>query len=732
MKSKRDWMGYTALAMLFGIAMLAVPHRVQRSSDGQAPAATKYPRVVVLGIDGMDPEILQETIERFPDRMRNFAQLAKENGIHSLGTSTPPQSPVAWSNFITGLDPGGHGIFEFFHRDLVHRSPIPATVKSEPQGEIDIPGTDYKLPTGGATTTNRSGKAFWTILAEHGVPADIWRMPANFPVEPAHGVSFSGMMTPAIDSAYGECTLYTTNPPADRSTDQRVVALSEIDGVIDTRLNGPPNSFRQNDPTLSVGMKLYVDHDAKGAVLDVGGQKLVLEPGEWSDFVPVTFDMLPSWVAVPGRSINGIVRFYLRSIEPEVELYASPVNIDPSAPVAPVSEPSSASAELADRAAGGVGNYYTQGMPEDVNALKREVITVPEFMQQSKLVQDEGERILDYAVEHYLQKKDGGFLFFYFSGVDLCSHMMWRHFDAQHPFHDDKIANADSSAWSHRAGSTWKDTIYDLYMEMDPVLGRLREKLGNNATLIVMSDHGFASYARKFNLNTWLYDNGYLVLREGYAKELPPSDPAHVVVEIDKYTPTPKDWPVGDPWPPRTIVDWSKTRAYNIGFNAVFLNLEGREKDDPATAESEDGIVKKEQADALLAEIKAKLEVYVDPKTQKRPVLRCDLAKDVYSDTRIAEAPDMIVGFDAGYGNSDEAAVGRITDSVLTDNDRPGTFNGSHLMAPDVVHGTLMSNRAIASGEHGLEDLTVEVLRQFGIAPEGGMHGRPVLETHSN
>jgi len=82
-------------------------------------------------------------------------------------------------------------------------------------------------------------------------------------------------------------------------------------------------------------MKLFVDHDTKAAVLDVGGKKLVLEPGEWSDFVTVTFDMLPSWVAVPVVRSTASVRFYLRSIEPEVELYASPVNIDPSAPVAP-------------------------------------------------------------------------------------------------------------------------------------------------------------------------------------------------------------------------------------------------------------------------------------------------------------------------------------------------------------------------------------------------------------
>lgn len=725
MKSKRNWMGYAALAMLFVIALLGVPRHVRRTEDEPSRAqATKYPRVVVLGIDGMDPDILRETIALFPDRMRNFAQLANENGIHELDTSTPPQSPVAWSNFITGLNPGGHGIFEFFHRDLVHRAPIPATVVNEPMGEIPIwPG--WKVPTGGAVKTNRSGKAFWTVLADHGVPADIWRMPANFPVEPAHGLSFSGMMTPAVDSAYGECTYYTTNVSAKHSTDHRVIAISERDGVIDTRLNGPANAFAKDEPIVTVPMKLFVDHDAKAVALEIGATKLVLEPGEWSDFVPVSFEMLPAI-----SNASGIVRFYLRSIEPELELYASPVNIDPSAPIAPVSEPADASAKLADKTSGGVGNYYTQGMPEDVNALKREVLTDSEFMQQSKLVQNEGEHILDYALDHYLAKSDGGVLFFYFSGVDLCSHMMWRHADAAHPFHDESLANEDSSNWSHRAGSTWKDVIHDLYMEMDPVLGHLRERLGDDATLIVMSDHGFAPYSRKFNLNTWLYDNGYLVLREGYAKELAEGDPEHRVVSISGFTPKPEDTPDGQ-WPLRTIVDWKKTRAYSVGFNAVFLNLAGREKDDTATnGDDESGTVTADQADALLREIKAKLEAYVDPKRDGiHPVLRCDLAKEVYSGARIQESPDLIVGFDSGYGNSDEAAIGRITHDVVVDNDQQGTFNGSHMMAPEIVRGSLLSNRKIADGPHALADVTVEILRHYGIAPEAGMKGQPVLAT---
>jgi predicted AlkP superfamily phosphohydrolase/phosphomutase len=431
---------------------------------------------------------------------------------------------------------------------------------------------------------------------------------------------------------------------------------------------------------------------------------LVLEPGEWSDFVPVHFSMLPMGLA----DIHGIVRFYLRGIEP-FELYASAVNIDPSAPIAPVSEPTSASAKLASRTTG-IGPYYTQGMPEDVGAIKSEVLSVPEFMEQAGLVHSEGERMLDYALDHYLKKPEGGFLFFYFSTVDLCCHMMWRHHDEGHPHHDAALAAQSSEAWSQRQGSTWKDTVFDLYMQMDVVLGHLRERLPAEATLIVMSDHGFAPYTRKFSLNTWLVEQGYLVLKPGKQCELPADDPEFEPVSL------------------HDAVDWSKSRAYGVGFNGLYLNLIGREGDDPLTEDVvEVATVNAQDAPALLLEIKSKLEALRDPKDGAQVVLRCDLAADVYSGARVKEAPDMVVGYNSGYDNSDEASLGRLPHDVLADN-LGGTFNGSHLMAPEVVMGTLLANRKLLPGAHGLEDLTVEILARYGIVPPQALRGHRVLE----
>jgi predicted AlkP superfamily phosphohydrolase/phosphomutase len=240
-----------------------------------------------------------------------------------------------------------------------------------------------------------------------------------------------------------------------------------------------------------------------------------------------------------------------------------------------------------------------------------------------------------------------------------------------------------------------------------------------------MSDHGFETYTRSFSLNTWLLEEGYLVLKPAKEREKPRGAEGYRQVFLHE------------------AVDWTRTRAYGVGFNGLYLNLRGRELDDPTPPwddpetpdvdESklppvdESGIVAPEEAEALLREMAAKLEALTDPVTGRRVVRRADLARDVYTGPRLPEAPDILVGYEAGYGNSDASSTGRIPNAVLADN-LGGTFNGNHLMAPDVVPGILMSNRGIRPGEHGLEDLTVEILQRYGIEPLEGQRGQPVLE----
>ena len=710
------WTTYPALVVLSGAIWMGVPEVIEDPNAGAAaaareaagtalapaPAATTHPRLVILGIDGLDPDLLKEAIARFPERTKNFQALhAAGAGIQDLKTAVPPQSPVAWSNFITGRNPGGHGIFDFIHRDPTTYGVKSSITNDEPGTEIYVPGTTYKMPWGGSSEPNRTGQPFWSVLGEHDVPADVWRMPINYPVEAGKGLSFPGMMTPAVDSAYGEATLFTTDVVKKLEVEVaggKAKQLNFRNGKAVAQLPGPMNSFQdvedadghRHPAVCEVDLTLYVDEASNAVAVSVdGGATLVLRPGEWSDFTPVVFSMVPMGMS----DMGGIVRFYLRSLTPEVELYASAVNMDPLAPAAVISEPDHAAADLA----GEIGLYYTQGMAEDVGALKRGLIDDEEFMQQATLVYEERGRMLDAALDRYMGSDEGGLLFFYYSSVDLCAHMMWRHTDEDHPHHDAEFAAQDSTWWSGREGSTWKDTVMDLILRMDPILGHIRARIGEDTGIVVMSDHGFAPYRRKFDLNSWLYDEGYLVLQEGKTKELPLGTEGFVEVNI------------ADP----SVVDWSKTKAYGMGFNGLYLNRVGREAQ---------GVVTDAEVPALLAELKQKLEALVDPKTGERPVYRCDLASEVYVGERVAEAPEIQVGYNSNYGNSDEASTGRVTNAWLSDN-LGGTFNGSHLMSPDVVEGILLTNRELEPGQHRLEDLTTSILSFYGVEPIEGMIG---------
>lgn len=697
------WTAYVALAVIAILFATAIPKRSKSTDPTAARAAearartklvdTEYPRMVVLGIDGMDPDILQDVMERHPEGMANFHRLAKMGqGVRELGTSTPPQSPVAWSNFITGRRPGGHGVFDFIHRDPSTYSIIASTVKTDPGGSVGIPLTGFKVPTGGSSSSNRSGRAFWSILKDSGVPADLYRVPINYPVEPSNGLSFPGMLTPALDSAYGMYTLFTTDPPTRTETSGgRFRAVRVRDEAIRTRLEGPANPLKDGDPTATVPLTIHVDKDQGVAVVELGEERVVMSPGQWSRFVPVTFAMLPGGA----MDLSGIVRFKLKSLSPEFELYASPVNFDPFDPADAISLPEGAAADLAKA----IGLYFTQGMAEEVSALKDKAFTDAEFMEQADLVYRERGRMLDYALERYTAKEDGGLLFFYVSSVDLAMHMMWRHTDPLHPFFQPGIADQDSSWWSGRDGTTWRNVIDDLYLKMDPMLGKVLDQVGEGTTVIVMSDHGFAPYRRKFSLNTWLLENGFLVLKEGRAREKEEGDPSLVPVSIS------------------SAVDWSKSKAYGIGFNGLYLNLKGRESE---------GIVEPgAEANMLLTELKSQLEALNDQ--GRRVVISADLASEVYAGgERLTEAPDIIVGYNSGYGNSDEATQGRIPARVLADN-LGGTFNGSHLMHPSVVNGVLLTNAQVELFDPKLEDLTVTILRAYGVEPEPKMVGRDIL-----
>jgi len=203
-----------------------------------------------------------------------------------------------------------------------------------------------------------------------------------------------------------------------------------------------------------------------------------------------------------------------------------------------------------------------------------------------------------------------------------------------------------------------------------------------------MSDHGFQPFTRELHLNAWLRNHGYLVMK--------PGKKTGYIVSDD--------------------VDWSKTRAYGIGFNGLYLNMAGREAQ---------GIVDPADADELMGQLQRSLEAYRDPVGGARVVRRVARGSEIYTGDRAAEGPDLVVGYEKGYGCSDESTLGEITKWVIEDN--VSRWSGNHLMAPEVVPGVLFVNRKLPSDGHDLTDVTATVLSYYGIEKLPGMIGESVL-----
>lgn len=416
-------------------------------------------RLIVIGVDGMDPGFLQRHWQDLP----HLDKLRRAGEFQPMRTTSPPQSPVAWSTFITGLDPAGHGIFDFVHRDPQTLQPVSSITKTEP-GKFNLPLGPYVLPLSKPRITAlRHGEAFWEVLSDHGIPATVLRMPTNYPPIPTpQGRALAGMGTPDLRGGFGTFSFYSDDPEEITRTVSGgdIVKVAVHDFQVDPQLQGPPDGF----------IPVHIDIDPIDAVARVSadGREQVLREKEWSDWFRVRFPLMRGFIHA-----NGMFRVYLKQLHPRFELYISPVNVDPSAAVLPISTPP----EYAEGAAAAIGPFYTQGIAEDTAALRAGVFNLGEYLAQSHLVFEDEKKLLRFAAGDFR----AGLLFAYFSIVDQNSHVLWGKHEAE---------------------------LLTTYQGIDAVIGRVRRDFPD-ADLIVMSDHGFTSYERSFQLNTWLLRNGF-------------------------------------------------------------------------------------------------------------------------------------------------------------------------------------------------------------------------------
>jgi len=628
-------------------------------------AATRKRKLIVLGIDALDPTLLHQYLAA--GLMPNTQKLLTRAHYRPLLTSNPPQSPVAWSNVISGTNPGGHGIYDFVVRDPATLIPKFSMASTELSPHTVTLGK-WSLPLSPATVRNsRHGPIFWNLLEQNGVPCTVLRMPANFPPAPGKSTSLSGMGTPDIHGSYGIFTQYTDAPGivTHDVSGGRIERVRVDNGVVHAVLHGPANTLRRDQAPVDLPFRLDLDPERGAARIHIADADFVLNEGEWSDWIRVRFTLAPLIAHV-----SGICRLYLQRVRNEFSLYVTPINLDPHDPALPISTPDAYSRELAEE----IGPFYTQGMPEDTAARQAGVFDDDEYRHQATDVLDDEMRMFNHELERF----NTGCYFYYFSSIDLNSHLFWRTIDPLHPLYTPELAR--------RHG----DFIPWLYSRMDVAIGHAMQRLDDDTTLVIMSDHGFCSFRRQFNLNAWLMD-------QGYTASLDPAGRGRTDL--------------------LTEVDWKHTRAYGLGLNGLYLNQQGRESQGTVA----DGAAR----ESLLAELQQRLTAVRDPANGEPVISRVFRASDLYSGPHANKAPDLVVGYNRHYRASWDTVLGRFPREHLLDNRDP--WSGDHANDPQFVPGVLIANRPLNTPTPALSDLAPSFLQLFNVSAPATMTGAPIF-----
>ncbi|MEO8429010.1 MAG: alkaline phosphatase family protein, partial [Verrucomicrobiota bacterium] len=598
---------FAALASAF-VVLLTWPFRyvLKQVFRPKRAGVRKAQRVVIVGLDGQDPELTEKWMNE--GLLPNFSHLRETGSFTRLGTTLPAESPVAWSSFQTGCNPGKHRIYDFLVPNRKSLMPeLSSANVTAPARTLKI--GKYRIPLGRpAIAAGRKSESFWSILGKFGIFSNVLRVPITFPPEKFGGVLLSAMNVPDVKGSQGTYFYFTTDPK-----DKRVLisgqqcSLEKMEGGGKGELPGPENTLVKAGGELRIPFSIVAAKDGSGgAQLRLPDQTLQLQLNEYTPWVSLAYK------AAVGFTVKAITRFLLLEQQPHVRLYVTPIQIDPEHPALPISHPVSYSIYLAKRQ----GPFATLGVAEDTSGLNELVIGEDAFLRQAQDIHEEREKMFFDA----LNKTRRGAVVCVFDITDRVQHMFFR-------FHKDEHwgASASDNRYAH--------VVRDLYIQMDGLLGRVMKEIDDQTVLMVLSDHGFKPFRRAVEINRWLQQNGYL------SEDLLAKTPDLL-----------------------QRVDWARTQAYAVGFGGIYLNMAGREAR---------GIVRKEDAGRLKREIIEKLKSLRDPQRPGSPVSEVYDRDQAYAGPYVQDAPDLVVGFAPGYRVAWETVTGGFGEAVISENTRP-------------------------------------------------------------
>ncbi len=660
-----------AAAVLAGCALVGLG--CSRSGETAKPRRRAPHKVFLVGFDGMDPTLARRFMAE--GKLPNLSQLAREGTFSPLQTTQPSESPTAWASFATGVNPGKHNIFDFLVRDFETYMPDLAMVRKEPPEFLWglIPTKKPQI------LSTRGGTSFWVHAGRDGIGSVVLTVPVTFPVEGVeHSDLLAGFPLPDIRGTVGTFSYWATDLSLAEAGNTEFGGILERlvfeNGAASTVLVGPDNPAVAERRRLTTPLTVRWSEGSPRAELQLGGQTVRLEAGGWTDWIPVTFTVNPL------VRVRGMVQLHLVRADHELQLYASPVNLDPRRPAVPISSPEGFSARLVDE----IGLYRTLGWAEATWPLNEGRLDEAAFMADCDRAFADRERIF----MKNLERDDWDLYLAVIETTDRVQHMMWRFIDPRHPMHDPALA------------ATWGDAIERTYRKCDDLVGRMRAKLPKDAVVFVMSDHGFHSFRRCVNLNSWLAENGYLVFSGQ------PSGGSKNLADL---------FGRGRFW---EGVDWSRTRAYALGLGQIYFNLRGRESQGIVSAGTE--------YSSLQDEIVRKLSPLTDPETGERVFGGIYRRDELYHGPYLVNAPDLQAGFNDGYRVGWQDTLGGIRPAVIENNTK--RWSGDHCgTAREISAGVLFTNRRLSRENPHILDFAPTILKLLEVPLPGDLDGRPFL-----
>jgi predicted AlkP superfamily phosphohydrolase/phosphomutase len=419
-------------------------------------------KTLILGFDSFDPAVFEEMAGK--NQLPNFEKFIQNGGYSKLEVCSPPQTEVSWTSIATGTDPGGHGIFDFVHRDPATYTPYVSILpmRKSALGEQFVP--PY------------TAKTFFEEAADLGYPATALWWPAMFPARPDVPVNtLPGLGTPDIRGQLGVGTLFSTEEEGRKKT--AVVKLAPAGkGRFTAFLSGPQTQSRSGPQTISLPLTLDVI-DEKTVRLLIDKQQVDLRLGEWSDIVELRFK------AGMLLNIHAITRFIATSLRGVVRVYSLPLQIHPLHSTWHYASSNSFSKKLWKD----VGPYLTLGWPQDTTGLEEGCISDDQFLDLCQKIFDRRIQILSYLLNDFRE----GVLASIFDDLDRIQHMF---------FHNRM------------------DIVHGWYKLLDQFVGEVNKKLeawNGKYRYLILSDHGFSNFKNKVHLNRWLVDNNLLYMKNG-------------------------------------------------------------------------------------------------------------------------------------------------------------------------------------------------------------------------